>query len=212
MNIQRYNRRSFINNSLGLTASSAGLLILPRHLNTQPLNNADRNLNHIGPIDGYTPQIGTLISMLDWLSESVMGVAKNLSVEELDYLHDADSNSIGALILHVAATEVIYQDLTFHQMDDFSPENKLKWNVAMELGPDAQVKIKGNPLTYYIDAMNEARATTKKEMKTRNDKWLLSGETKEWDWNNYCKWFHVAEHFANHRGQMTWYKKRLPKK
>jgi len=82
----------------------------------------------------------------------------------------------------------------------------------MELGPDAQVKIKGNPLAYYVEAMDEARATTKKEMKKRNDSWLLSGETKEWDWNNYCKWFHVAEHFANHRGQMTWYKKRLPKK
>lgn len=212
MKNQRYNRRSFLNNSLGLTAGSASLLILPRHLNSEPLSSANRNLNHIGPIEGFTPQIGTLISMLDWLSESVIGVTKNLTVDELDYLHDSDSNSIGALILHIAATEVIYQDLTFHQLDDFSENNKLKWNVAMELGPDAQVKIKGNPLSYYVEAMNEARAATKKEMKKRDDSWLLSGETKEWDWNNYCKWFHVAEHFANHRGQMTWYKKRLPKK
>ena len=48
-------------------------------------------------------------------------------------------------------------------------------------------------------------------MKQRDDAWLLAGETKDWDWNNYCKWFHVTEHYANHRGQMTWYAKRLPK-
>ncbi|MDZ4707843.1 MAG: DUF664 domain-containing protein [Saprospiraceae bacterium] len=212
MKIKHYNRRTFLNNTIGLSTSTAGMLILPRYLNINALMAKDVNLNHIGPLEGYTPQVGTLISMLDWLSDSVIGVAKNLTVDELDYLHDSDSNSIGALMLHIAATEVIYQDITFHQLDDFSGVNKLKWNVAMELGPDAQVKIKGNPLAYYVEAMDEARATTKKEMKKRNDSWLLSGETKEWDWNNYCKWFHVAEHFANHRGQMTWYKKRLPKK
>jgi hypothetical protein len=81
----------------------------------------------------------------------------------------------------------------------------------MDLGKEAQEKIKGNPFSYYKEAMDQVRNTTKLEMKKRNDKWLLSGETAEWNWNNYCKWFHVAEHFANHRGQMTWYAKRMPK-
>ncbi len=76
--------------------------------------------------------------------------------------------------------------------------------------PTARTQIKGNNFDYYKEAMNETRAYTKLEMKKRDDDWLLSGETKQWDWNNYCKWFHVAEHFANHRGQMTWYAKRLP--
>jgi Protein of unknown function (DUF664) len=204
------NRRNFIKN-IGLTALSTSTLILPRYGNANNLYTDSSNINHVGPQEGFTPQIGTLISMLDWLSNSVVGVTKKLSVEQLDYHHDKDSNSIGSLMLHIAATEVVYQDMTFHDLNDFSSKNKEKWSVAMELGADAQTKIKGNNVNYYIDAMNEVRNQTKSEMKKRDDTWLLSGETKDWDWNNYCKWFHVAEHFANHRGQMTWYKKRLPK-
>lgn len=210
MKKELFNRRNFLGKSLGMSAIGFSGLVLPRNgfANTSP---ADRNLNHIGPLDGYSPQIGTLISMLDWLSNSVINYNTNLTIEQLDYIYDKDSNSIGSLMMHLAATEVIYQDLTFNNLEDFTPENKTKWNVAMNLEEDARKLIKGNPLSYYKDAMDEVRVKTKMEFKKRDDKWFLSGETKDWDWNNYCKWFHVAEHFANHRGQMTWYAKRLPK-
>ncbi len=201
-------RRKFTQN-LGI---GLGTFMLPLTGISQPTAIIDENnLNHIGPRSGFTPQIGTLISMLDWLSNSVIQYNRKLSVEQLDFLFDKESNTIGSLMMHLAATEVIYQDLTFRNLEDFTPENKKKWNIAMELGDDARKEIKGNPLSYYKDMFDEVRATTKAEMKKRDDKWLLSGETKEWDWNNYCKWFHVAEHYANHRGQMTWYAKRLPK-
>ncbi|MBK9935109.1 MAG: DUF664 domain-containing protein [Cytophagaceae bacterium] len=201
-------RRKFTQN-LGI---GLGTFMLPLTGISQPVMILDENnLNHIGPRSGFTPQIGTLISMLDWLSNSVIQYNRKLSVEQLDFLFDKESNTIGSLMMHLAATEVIYQDLTFHNLEEFTPENKKKWNIAMELGDDARKEIKGNPLSYYKDMFDEVRATTKAEMKKRDDKWLLSGETKEWDWNNYCKWFHVAEHYANHRGQMTWYAKRLPK-
>jgi hypothetical protein len=207
---KQFNRRGFLQ-VLGVSALVPGALLVPSGAAAAPFAAPPGNINHIGPLEGYTPQIGALVSMLEWISDSVVRVTKKLSVEQLDYLHDKESNSIGALMLHVAATEVIYQDLTFDNLADFSKANKEKWGVAMELGPDAQTKIKGNPVSYYVEAMNEARAKTKREMKKRNDDWLLGGATKEWDWNNYCKWFHVTEHFANHRGQMTWYAKRLPK-
>ncbi len=85
-------------------------------------------------------------------------------------------------------------------------------SMAMDLGTDAHTKIKGNNVAYYTDAMNEARTKSLAEFKKRDDAWLLGGESKEWNMNNYCKWFHVVEHFANHRGQITWYSKRLPGK
>lgn len=206
---KNFNRREFMN-VFGITALTAGTLLIPGDSNANTYFPKTNNINHIGPIEGYTPQIGTLLSMLEWISNSVIIATTGLSIEQLDYIHDKDSNSIGALMMHVAATEVIYQDITFHNLNEFSNENKAKWNVAMNLGEEAQNKIKGNNLNFYIDAMQEARAKTKKEMKIRNDEWLLTGETKKWNWNNYCKWFHVTEHFANHRGQITWYKKRLP--
>jgi len=46
----------------------------------------------------------------------------------------------------------------------------------MELGEAARKQIKGNPLSYYKDAIDEVRAVTKQEMKKRDDSWLLSGE------------------------------------
>ncbi len=171
----------------------------------------DDNINHIGPKKGYTPLIGSLISMLDWVSNSVIQYHLKLTTEQLDYIHDAESNSIGSLILHVAATEVIYQDITFNNLEDFTPDNKSKWGIAMDLGEEARKQIKGHPLSYYKDAIDEVRSKTKTEMKKRDDLWLTAGATKDWDWNNYCKWFHVAEHYANHRGQMTWYAKRINK-
>lgn len=209
MSNESLDRRKFMG-MVGLSAV-AGSLFLPGQGIANPAKTIDGNINHIGPMPGYTPQIGTLISMLDWISDSVIRATKQLTVRELDHLHDKDSNSIGALMLHVAATEVIYQDITFNNLNNFSKENKDKWDVAMELGPAAQTKIKGNKHEYYVEAINAVRTKTKMEMKKKDDTWLLSGETKDWDWNNYCKWFHVVEHFANHRGQITWYSKRLPK-
>src|SRR6187402_3058937 len=111
-------RRKFMG-MVGLSAF-AGSLLLPGQSIANPAKLSDANINHIGPMTGYTPQIGTLISMLDWISDSVIRATNKLTVEELDLLHDKDSNSIGSLMLHVTATEVVYQDITFNNLSNFS--------------------------------------------------------------------------------------------
>ena len=120
-------------------------------------------------MEGYTPQIGILVSMQDWTSDSVVRVTKKLSVEVLEYIHDKNFNPIGALMMHVAATEVIYQDITFKNLHNFPPENKEKCGNAIDLGPDAQTKIKGNNVTYYTNAMNEVRSKSLAEFIKRDD-------------------------------------------
>jgi hypothetical protein len=110
------NRRTFVSN-LALYGIGAGSLLVPQPGRAIPATDGG-NINHIGPQAGYTPQIGTLISMLDWVSNSVIQYNKKLTVDQLDYLHDKESNTIGSLMLHLAATEVIYQDLTFHDLQD----------------------------------------------------------------------------------------------
>lgn len=99
----------------------------------------DGNLNQ-----GYTPQIGPLISMLDWVSDSEIRISAKLTVEQLDYLHDKDSNTIGSPMLHLAAIGVVYQDTAFNSLEDFAPANKTKWQTAMELGENARKEIKGH--------------------------------------------------------------------
>ena len=73
----------------------------------------DANLLVIGPRPGYTPDIGTMVSMLTYIQTAVVGPVKGMTQADLDFLFDKDSNSIGALLLHLAATETYYQMNTF---------------------------------------------------------------------------------------------------
>ena len=204
-------RRNFVKNSAGLMA---GITLMPASSFAEENNYADE-INIIGPIQGYSPQIGTFISMLNWMRETVIGASKGLTVEELDFLMDPKANTIGAMLLHLAATEVIYQDLTFHGLQGFSDENKKKWNVPMSLGEEGRKQIKGHSLDYYLSELKTVREKSLAEFKKRDDKWLAEVDPHffgDKPTNNYCKWFHVCEHEANHRGQITLVKKRIPGK
>ena len=68
----------------------------------------------IGDVAGFTPQIGRLVSMLNYVRSTTLAAVAGLGVGELDFLADAQSNSIGMLLAHIAATEVGYQAATFH--------------------------------------------------------------------------------------------------
>jgi Protein of unknown function (DUF664) len=208
--LPQINRRKFLHHST-LTAFGAGALsLIPLSDFARPP--ADPNINIIGPREGYSPQIGILVSQLEWIRASVISATKGLTQPQLDFLVDSQSNTIGALLMHLAATDAIYQDLTFYSLPEFSPANKKKFGVAMGLGDEGRKQIKGHDLDYYIAILTEVRESTLKEFKNRDDKWFqevdpdfFGGPT-----NNFCKWFHVCEHEANHRGQMTVIRKRLP--
>ncbi|MEP7142124.1 MAG: DinB family protein [Ferruginibacter sp.] len=202
-------RRKFLRNSMGIIA---GFSFVPEFSECRNYGPPE-NLNIIGPLKDYSPEIGTFVSMLNWMRNSVINATKGLTQQELDFLNDEKANSIGALLLHLAATEVVYQDLTFHNLKDFSDENKKKWGVAMDLGDEGRKQIKGNNLDYYLTNLKEVREATLAEFKKRDDKWLAEVDPSFFGnqpTNNYCKWFHVCEHEANHRGQMTVIRKRLP--
>ena len=85
----------------------------------------------------------------------------------------------------------------------------------MNLGDEGRKQIKGHDLEYYLSALKEVREKTLTEFKKRDDKWLAEVDPSFFGrkpTNNYCKWFHVCEHEANHRGQITVIRKHLPGK
>lgn len=170
--------------------------------------------NVLGPREGYSPNIGTLVSMLDWMRNKILQPVKGLTVAQLDHLHDAKANSIGALLLHLAAIERLYQVHTFEgkKWGDFDKETQKEWGVAARLGKDAQKSIKGHEVAYYLGKLKEVREHTLAELQKRDDAWLMQvdSESAEDPTNNYCKWFHVCEHESHHNGQITWLKGRLP--
>jgi uncharacterized damage-inducible protein DinB len=207
------NRRKFLQATAATAVGTGTMSVLPLSgFGNIPTGD---NINILGPVEGYSPHIGILVSMMNWIRDTVIRAAKDLTQGELDFQLDAKSNSIGALLLHLAATDVLYQDKTFYGIPKgFSEANK-KWIVPMNLGEEARNQIKGNSLDYYLAVLQEVREKTLSEFRKRDDKWFAevdpSGFRKQ-PTNNFCKWFHVCEHEANHRGQITMIRKRLPGK
>jgi hypothetical protein len=74
--------------------------------------------------------------MLGFVRPAVTWPVKDISETNLDVLFDANANSIGALLLHLAATETYYQMNTFDGMkwDSWSDAVKQKWDPGYESG------------------------------------------------------------------------------
>ena len=162
-------------------------------------------------VEGYSPQMGALISMLDDLKSRVTYHAKDLDQAGTDFLLDDQANRIGAIILHLAATEVYYQRATFYdeKLDD---EKDAEWLTALRLGDKAREELQGKPMSYYLDKWDEVREKTKEVLKTKDDDWLLQLRDNApggAEYNYYWAWYHVMEHQANHMGQIVLIKKRL---
>ena len=206
-------RRDFIKSTALITSGTIGLSLIPNISSGIELP-ADERDNVIGPREGFSPQVGTLLSMMTWMRSVILTSVKGMTIEQLDYIHDENSNSIGSMLLHLAATERYYQIHTFEgkKWGDWNEQDKNQFDIAMNLGAEARKTLKGNNLEFYLSSLKEVRENTIKEFKNRDDKWLLSVDEK-WFWgptNNYCKWFHVCEHESNHNGQIKYIKSRLP--
>lgn len=205
-------RRNFIKTATAFSAGLAGITAFPQTVPALDKIPED-GIHIIGPKEGFSPQIGTLVSMMNWMRMVVLRSVENLKKEDLDYLHDPKSNTIGAMLLHLAATEMFYRANTFEGRQDYNEDEKAKWGVAMSLGENGRKIIKGNDLNYYLDILKDTREKTLSDFKKRDDKWLMTVDPKFFGGqptNNYCKWFHVCEHESNHNGQIKWIKSRLP--
>ena len=210
MKSEKSDRRQFLKTTAALTTGIAGIGMIPSHAYSGHALSED-SWKIVGPMEGFSPHVGTVLSMLNMMNYQILQPVKDLTVEQLDYLQDAQSNSIGAMLFHMAATEAYYQLNTFDDMKwgSWGEDVKKKWDVAMNLGDEARKQIKGNSLDYYLNILKETREKTREGFKQKDDDWLMKVDP-EWGWNNYAKWFHVAEHYSNHNGQIKWIKNRLP--
>ena len=166
----------------------------------------------IGDIPDFTPQIARLVSMMNYVRSTTLRAVSGLGMAELDYLHDPQSNSIGALLLHIAATEVGYQAATF-QARELTADETQQWGAAGELGEKARHEIRGYELDHYLGRLEQVRAVTLAELGRRADQWLEEETSLRIAArvNNYFKWFHVIGHEINHRGQIQWLRARAAK-
>lgn len=164
----------------------------------------------IEPIAGYSPAIGRLVGMLAYARSTTLIAVDGLSVAELDHLQDPESNSIGALLAHIAVVERSYQILTFEERLMTAEENE-QWSPALNLGSNGQRVLRGQTLDHYVNELADVRQATLERLASRDDEWLERSVTVAPRINAHWAWFHVAEDEINHRGQIRWLRARLPK-
>ena len=65
---------------------------------------------------------------------------EGMSVEQLDYIYDPKSNSIGSMLMHLAATDTYYRLHTIEnkKWGEWDEQTKSSWDVAMHLGDEAR--------------------------------------------------------------------------
>lgn len=163
--------------------------------------------NVIKPAKGYSNDIGNMVTMLDELKGRVTRIVSNMDQTGTDFLLDDKANRIGAMIMHLAATEVYYQKYTFEGRGYNEEENE-KWGAALSLGDAGREQLKGQPISYYLDVWDEVRDETKRLLKEKDDKWFSK---KVGSMNNHWAWYHVMEHQANHMGQIRLIQSRIPR-
>jgi len=146
--------------------------------------------------------------MLNYARHTTLAAVEGISIAELDHLHDDSSNSIGALLAHIAVVERGYQFLTFEERAATALEMEA-WEPALTLGADARRLLRGKPLEHYVRELEEVRRLTLEGMAARDDTWLERPLRAAPAMNAHWGWFHVAEDEINHRGQIRWLRARL---
>jgi uncharacterized damage-inducible protein DinB len=146
--------------------------------------------------------------MLRYARETTLAAVHGLSAAELDHLQDDSSNSIGALLAHIAAVERGYQYVTFEERPP-SAQDLARLEPALTLGAEGRRILRNKPLEHYVHELGEARRLTLEKLADRDDAWLERPLGAAPAMNAHFALFHVAEEEINHRGQIRWLRARL---
>src|SRR3954465_13429087 len=109
--------------------------------------------------------------MLSYARQRTLDAVEGLTREQLDHLHDERSNSMGALLAHVAAVERGYQLGTFEGGVPTAAGDDA-WAAALKLGDKGRREIRGRELQFYVDELRWTREATLAGLAARDDAWL----------------------------------------
>lgn len=165
--------------------------------------------NKITSLEYFNYQIGILACEMNLVRSNTLNLTKKLTEEELDFNFDSQSNSIGTLLLHIAALEIKFQlnhfnrKLTNSELEIFNKASPYNMNKRL---------VFNNNLDYYIKILKDTRIITITELKKLNDDWLLK-EIKTSDGNTIGNNHYLIKHIINdeisHQGQIKMILKRL---
>jgi uncharacterized damage-inducible protein DinB len=161
----------------------------------------------IGEREGYAPEIGILVGMLQNARHYLVSAARGLRTEDLDARPGTAVNTIGSILAHLDAVENLFQRLTFEGRR-FDPEESARYRAAFEL--EASDRPRGRALSSYLDALRETRERTLAGMRGRDDGWLREPKTFAGrPANLHYFWLHLLQDEARHTGQIILIRKHL---
>jgi hypothetical protein len=166
--------------------------------------------SHIYAVPGYAPSIGHLVSMLTHVRARTVSAVEELTTAQLDHLYDSNSNSIGALLAHIAAIEFSCQICTFENRP-LKTEDIAPWAAALTLGTLGREQLRGQSLDWYLTQLERVRGASLHGLRRQTDSWLEEIYAFERRPTNFhYLWFHLLEDEMSHCGQIRWLRSRLP--
>jgi len=161
----------------------------------------------IGLRKGFTPKVGTLVSMLANARHYLQTTTRELTIENLDSKPNSAPNSIGAILAHLAAAETLFQCMTFEDRQ-FNEEETAYWIDVFKLRTCERNQ--GRSLDSYMQELDTIRETTLAGMRERDDTWLESPkEIFGQAGNIHYYWFHYLQDEVRHTGQITMMRKHM---
>ncbi|HWR81731.1 MAG TPA: DinB family protein [Candidatus Deferrimicrobium sp.] len=167
----------------------------------------------VQPAAGYPPRIGTYLAMLDDVRRRTKRYVEGLSAEQLSWHPQPNVESIGTLLLHIAATEFSYiqEDIIRRPMGE-------EWLIAYPIR-FGRPQVTGEQLPFYLRRLDDVREETCKLLLGFSDddlNRLISpldpGDSTSGPVEYSIEWilYHLVEHEAHHKGQIAVMKRLLP--
>ena len=78
--INKPGRRDFIKKATALTTGLTGIAVFPQ-IGWAMDNSPEEGIHIIGPKEGFSPQIGTLVSMMNWMRATVLRSVTGITKE-----------------------------------------------------------------------------------------------------------------------------------
>lgn len=161
----------------------------------------------IGPRDGYSPAVGTLVAMLHVSRHYLLSAVRDLDTPTLDAPPQQAPNTIAALLLHLAAAEAMIGCLTL-QNRRFNPDEQALWNPYLNF--QEPLSPRGLDLPTLLDRLSQVRQQTLAQLAQQNDDWLQAPRTFFGQpANNHYYWMHFLLDEARHTGQIILLRKHL---
>jgi len=167
----------------------------------------------ITPVAGYSLRIGLFLAQMEDIRRVTKQYVEELTAEQLSWHPNPKVESIGTLLLHIAAVEFswILEDIFKHPMGQ-------EWEIAFPIRAGIP-QVSGQPVAYFLGKLDTVRSEVRSALATLTDadqeRAIIpqdAGSSAQKTGGYTIRWIlhHLIDHEAHHRGQIAVMKRLSP--